>query len=160
MQGPAVEANPKFKDQLRGQYNRAERARGGRDSRRWGQRRMGTRSSGILWLFDIIGLYSEWNGELREDFELTGNLMWLEFNRSTLAENALKGVTSRNRPVRGYCDGPGKRLSGLGSEVIGGSDEIWLWFWIYFDIKPTGFLRGLVWYEREKESRMAPRRLI
>lgn len=158
--GRAVEAYPKFKDQLRGQYTRAERASSGRDSGRWGQRRMGTRSCGILWLFDISGLYSEWNGEPREDFELRGNLIWLEFSRTTLAENTLKGGKSRNRPVRGCCDGPGKRWSGLGPEVFGGGDETW------YD---SGYI--LTWSQQvfwgiscgmreTEESRMAPRHLI
>lgn len=56
--GTAGEAYPKYKDQLRGQYTRAEGSRGGRDSRR-GQGRMGTRSWRVLWPYDIIDFYSE-----------------------------------------------------------------------------------------------------
>lgn len=57
----------------------------------------------VLWPLGIIGFYSEWNGEPREDFELKGDLIWLEFNGTTLAENTLKSSKSGNRLVRGYC---------------------------------------------------------
>ena len=106
VQTPAVEVYPKFKDQLRGQYTRAAGSGRGWESR-WSQRRMGPRPWGeggrVLWPLGIIGFYSEWNGEPREDFELKGDLIWLEFNGTTLAENTLKSIKSGNRLVRGYC---------------------------------------------------------